>query len=236
MCGRFTLKSGPQAIQTQFNLSKIPSDLKPRYNIAPTQPVAVVMNEADERQLKELRWGLIPFFAKDPSIGSRLINARAETVAEKPAFRNAFKQRRCLIVADGFYEWRQEAKRKIPYYIHMDSDEPFAFAGLWERWTPEGESPLLTCTILTTEANPLMRPIHDRMPVILPRDAREVWLDPDADPDRLHVLLRPYEGEDMEAYTVSTRVNSPRYDGPECVEPEEVEPVTLETGQERNSA
>ncbi|MBW3623287.1 MAG: SOS response-associated peptidase [Armatimonadetes bacterium] len=235
MCGRFTLKSTPQAIQKEFNLESIPADYQPRYNIAPTQPVAVIVEEGGGWELKAFKWGLIPFFAREPSMGSRLINARSETVAEKPAFRNAFRHRRCLVPTDGFYEWRQEPQRKIPKYIHREDNAPFAFAGLWERWDGDGDLRIYSCTILTTEANDLMRPIHDRMPVILPESARSFWMDPDADPDALKSLLRPYEGEELEAYTVSTRVNSPRYDGPECIQPAEEEPVLLETGKELNS-
>lgn len=235
MCGRFTLKSSPQAVQKEFNLDRLLPEYQPRYNIAPTQPVAVLVDAGGAWEMKAYRWGLVPFFAKDPSMGSRLINARAETVSEKPAFRNAFRNRRCLLPADGFYEWRQEPNRKIPHYIHMKDDAPFAFAGLWERWDETGMESLYTCTILTTNANPLMQAIHDRMPVILSRGERALWMDPGADLDALRSLLHPYEEDDLEEYTVSTRVNSPRFDGPECVAPVEEELALFQTGKERNS-
>ena len=235
MCGRFTLKSTPQAIQREFNLEDL-SGYQPRYNIAPTQPVTVLVDSGGEWEARSFKWGLVPSFANEPKMGARLINARAETASEKPAFRNAFKHRRCLVLADGFYEWRQGPNKKVPYYIHMEDDAPFAFAGLWERWEGNDQGPLFTCTVLTTDANPLMCPIHDRMPVVMRRGAREIWMDPETDPKMLHTLLRPYEGEDMEAFSVSTRVNSPRFDGPECIQPAEEEPVLFETGEERNSA
>jgi putative SOS response-associated peptidase YedK len=192
----------------------------PRFNVAPTQNVAVVRLDSKQqgRELPHLRWGLIPSWADDPSIGSRMINARAETVAEKPAFRHAFKAKRCLVVADGFYEWQRMDGRKQPYFIHLKDDRPFAFAGLWERWT-KGDELIESCTIITTGANELMQPIHDRMPVVIPKSAYDIWLDPTIkDPERLQPLLAPYPSDEMVAYTVSTLVNSPKNDVEACVQ------------------
>ncbi len=222
MCGRFTLALDLEGLRQSFPWLTLPErDLTPRYNIAPTQPVAVVANNHPDR-LDFFVWGLIPSWAKDPTIGSRLINARAETLAEKPAFRNAYRRRRCLILADGFYEWRKEVgtTRKTPMYIRMKSGEPFAFAGLWEAWNSPLGDLVLSCTIITTTPNELLAPIHDRMPAILPREAYDEWLDPnDRRPADLAPLLRPYPAREMEAYAVSMQVNNPAYDGPECIVP-----------------
>lgn len=219
MCGRYTLKTEPRLLAEQFALATIPA-LEARYNIAPTQDVPVVRTTADGRQLALLRWGLIPGWASDPSIGARMINARSETVAEKPAFRTAFKQRRCLVLADGFYEWQRSGGRKQPYFFQLRDGRPFAFAGLWERWqAPDGQT-VETCTILTTAPNDLARPIHDRMPVILDPAAYDQWLDPElrlAGP--LEALLQPYPAAAMTAYPVSTYVNNARNDGPQCLDP-----------------
>jgi putative SOS response-associated peptidase YedK len=221
MCGRFTLTDPDQDLAEQFDLPEIPA-LEPRYNIAPTQAVAAVRVAAGGavRELVLLRWGLIPFWAKDPEIGARLINARSETVAEKPAFRDAFKRRRCLVVADGFYEWQKQQGKKQPFYIRLRAGQPFAFAGLWERWRGAEESIVESCTLLTTSPNGLMQPLHNRMPVILqPRDY-ELWLDPGVvRAELLQPLLVPYPAEEMEAYPVSRRVNSPDNDDPRCIEP-----------------
>jgi len=189
----------------------------PHYNIAPTQTV-IVVNDDGTRHLMQMRWGLIPSWAKDPAIGNRMINARAETVATKPAFRVALRKRRCLIPADGFYEWQAVGRRKQPVYITLKTREPFSFAGLWEAWTsPEGKE-IKTCTIITTEANEVLKSIHDRMPVILTREAEIIWLDPAIqDPVWLLPLLKPYLAEEMEVYPVSTLVNNPANDGPECI-------------------
>lgn len=205
-------------IRAEFGLDQLSLDLRPRYNIAPTQAVLAVVRGPDGLRAGWLRWGLIPYWAKDESIGNRLINARSETLGEKPSFREAFRKRRCLIVADGFYEWRRTGETKTPVWIHRASRRPFAFAGLWERWrSPEGE-PIVSCTIVTTEAIDTLRPIHPRMPVILPPDARDVWLDPDSAPDALERVLRPYPDDDLRFHEVSTLVNSPRNDDPECIE------------------
>jgi len=224
MCGRFSLTASPTAMAELFDLdaSTVPA-LAPRYNIAPTQPVAVVRvaPEGGRREIGFLRWGLIPAWAKDPGIGARMINARAETVAEKPAFRGAFRRRRCLVPASGFYEWRKVDKHKQPYYIHMADREPFAIAGLWERWAAPTGDVVESCTLLTTDANDRVRPLHDRMPVILAREAFGRWLDPEVtDPGPLLELLAPYPSEAMALYPVSTFVNAARNDGPRCVEPQ----------------
>lgn len=218
MCGRFSLAVDPALILKLFPDLTIPDDFVPRYNIAPTQGVLGVHASHDAHHMARFHWGLIPFWAKDRKIGNSLINARAESLASKPAFRAAYQKRRCLVLADGFYEWRAVAGRKTPLYIHRPGGEPFAFAGLWERWIPPeppDSDPLLSCTIVTTASNALIRPLHDRMPVIVePRDY-ERWLDPQArDADE---LLRPLPDDFLELYEVSTVVNSPRNDVPECV-------------------
>ena len=221
MCGRFTMRSSPKMITETFRVPEVP-ELPLRFNVAPTQPVGVVLRwpgDAD-RRFALMRWGLIPSWADDMKIGSRLINARADTIATKPAFRAAFKERRCLVVADGFYEWQTVDGRKQPFLIHRIDDRLFAFAGLWERWrNPDGQ-PIESCTVVTTDANDLMRPIHQRMPVILPPADYDRWLNPEAKtPETLESLLRPYAERDLVATPVSTRVNNARNDGPECAAP-----------------
>jgi putative SOS response-associated peptidase YedK len=223
MCGRFTLTIDPAQLVQQFNLSAPPpADLGPRYNIAPTQPVAVIANEDGPRKLELFQWGLIPSWAKDAKIGNSLINARAETLAEKPAFRTALKRRRCLVLADGFYEWQKLEGRKQPMYIQLKDGQPFAFAGLWETWRPGGaDSPVLkTCTIITTEPNALTATIHNRMPVILPPADYEAWLTPGELPAvEALALLHTYPAEAMQARPVSTAVNSPAHDSETCIQP-----------------
>lgn len=219
MCGRYSLSASGEKLAEQFQLAEIP-ELAPRYNIAPTQEVAVVRQCAEGRQLALLRWGLIPSWAKDPRSGARMINARAETVAEKPAFRSAFVRRRCLVPADGFYEWKRTAGGKQPFFFQMRDGRPLAFAGLWEQWKSPDGGQIESYTILTTDANELLRPVHDRMPVILPPAAYDLWLDPDVQkPDVLLALLHPYPEEAMTAYPVSMRVNSPANDDPQCIAP-----------------
>lgn len=221
MCGRFTLRTPPARLAEFFSLFREP-DVPPRYNIAPSQPVAAIRFDENRtpREWVTLRWGLIPSWAKDAKIGYRLINARAETVAEKPAFRAAFKRRRCLIPADGFYEWKQlDAKKKQPYYITRPDGGPFAFAGLWEHWTPPDGSEVESCTIVTTEANEQMEELHDRMPVILDPDNYDRWLNPGVeDRDELVPLLRPDAGA-LRLTPVSTLVNSPRNESAQCIAP-----------------
>ena len=218
MCGRFTLRTPARDLVEVFELLREP-ELSPRYNIAPTQRVAVVRQSGKDRELGVMRWGLVPSWSKDPKAGPPLINARAETVATKPSFRTAFKHRRCLIPADGFYEWQKtDSKTKIPHYIRMAKDRPFAFAGLWETWHGNDGSALDSCTIVTTDANDLMRPLHDRMPVILPEENFAQWLDPkNENAPELETLLRPYSPAEMTAFPISTLVNSPRNDCPECI-------------------
>jgi putative SOS response-associated peptidase YedK len=226
MCGRFTLRN-PNLLQRElFQLTDIPA-LPQRFNIAPTQTIAAVrqLPSSKHRELALVRWGLVPSWAQDPKIGNTLINGRSETAATKPAFRSAFKARRCLIPADGFYEWHRTADGKQPYYIHRRDNQPFAFAGLWERWHDPNNGELETATILTTDANDLMRPIHNRMPVILRAEDYDRWLDPgNNDRQLLEPLLKPGEPKGFEATAVSTYVNSPRHDDARCVEP--VEPTT----------
>jgi putative SOS response-associated peptidase YedK len=218
MCGRYTLKTPTGVLAEWFEVEESPSSLIPSYNIAPTQEVAAVVEEDDKRKLEMFRWGLIPSWAKDPAIGNKMINARAETVSEKPSFRSAFKKRRCLILADGFYEWQKTDSGKQPFYIHMEDGSPFAFAGLWEDWK-NGEE-IRSCAIITTDANDLMSEIHHRMPVILPPENYGAWLDPDFDEkEPLTALLKPYPSDEMEAYAVSRRVNKPSNNEPSVVEP-----------------
>lgn len=223
MCGRFTLTADPAELKEALDLGSLPAGLEPRYNIAPTQPVAVV-TDPESRDVELFRWGLVPFWADDPSIGNRMINARMETVAEKPAFRAAFSRRRCLVLADGFYEWERvqgrKGSRSQPYYFRLASGRPFAFAGLWEVWRPSEEAePLLTCTLITGPANERVARVHDRNPIILEGEKPWVWLDPDASRGRLLDLLQPLPPEQIEMYPVSTVVNSPRNEGAELVEP-----------------
>ncbi len=221
MCGRFTLTVDPAQFQEAFPGVDIGPGPAPRYNIAPTQPVAVIANNASDK-LDYFVWGLIPSWAKDPEIGNRMINARADTLAQKPSFRNAYRRRRCLIPASGFYEWRAEpgSKSKTPMYITLASGKPFAFAGLWEFWQSPDGSQVLSCAIITTEPNELMAGIHNRMPVILPPETYPLWLDPnDRRPDELNGLLQPYPAAEMVAYPVSRQVNSPSIDAPELILP-----------------
>ena len=218
MCGRFTLTSNLDDLQGRFGFEALDLDYRPGYNIAPTQQVLTVTNDG-KRRAELMRWGLVPFWAKDVKVGYRMINAVGETVATKPAFRAAFRKRRCLVLADGFFEWRKDGKEKIPTYIFLKSKEPFAFAGLWETLkTPEGGQ-LRSCTILTTKPNQFMAPIHDRMPVILSEETEALWLDPvTEDPDVLTPLLIPSPNELMASHTVSSLVNSPKNSAPECID------------------
>jgi len=221
MCGRYTLKTPVERLSEKFQFQQI-IPLKPRYNIAPSQSVAVVrlLPDDTDRKLAMLRWGLLPAWVKDPTKVQQPINAKAETAAEKPMFRDAFKRRRCLVPADGFYEWKQEGERKQPVYIRMKDGEPFAIAGLWEHWEGEDGQVIESCTLLTTEPNDLLAPIHNRMPVILDPKNYELWLDPDVlEPDKLRPLLHPNPSEPITYYSVNLRVNNPKYDDPLCLEP-----------------
>lgn len=221
MCGRFTITATPDQLQASFPGLAVPPQMTPRYNIAPTQPIAVVPNDG-RNAVDFFVWGLIPSWAKDPAMGSRLINARAETLAEKPSFRTAYKRRRCLILADGFFEWKQNpgGKGKTPHYITLANHQPFAFAGLWEQWFSPDGSEIKSATIITTEPNELMAQLHNRMPVILHPEDFPRWLDPAERPAAaLQPLLAPYPAADMLAYPVSTMVNSPANDTPGVILP-----------------
>jgi len=221
MCGRYIIKAPVSQLATLFDLIDGPK-LSPLYNVSPTQSVpAIRLNtEKKARELTMLKWGLIPGWAKDHAISYRMSNARSDTVAQKPSFRSAFKRRRCLMVADGFYEWQKTNGKKQPYFIGLKDEAPFAFAGLWEHWQdPEGE-PVESCTIITTDANDLVKEIHNRMPVILKPKDYDLWLDPEMqDVEKLQKLLVPYAPKEMKAYPVSLMVNNPTNDNPKCVEP-----------------
>lgn len=219
MCGRYTQTQSGEAIAAAFQLADVPAP-PPRYNVAPTQPVSAIAQPGPTRQFRIFQWGLVPSWSKDPTIGNRMFNARAETVAEKPSFRAPFKRRRCLILADGFYEWLRDGKKKQPIYIQMIDQALFGLAGIWEAWSGADGSYLETCTILTTEPNELMAPIHNRMPVIIHPEDYALWLAPEVQTKApLMHLLRPYEAEAMQAYPVSTFVNNARNESPECIEP-----------------
>jgi putative SOS response-associated peptidase YedK len=222
MCGRYTLTSSGEELALLFDISDLPL-VVPRYNLAPTQEAAVVRVPApgEPRRLDLLKWGLIPYWAKEAKIGNSMINARAESAAEKPAYRSSFKKKRCLIPTDGFYEWKKEGKLKQPFLIHRQDGKPFAFAGLWSSWrNPEQEKPVETFTILTTDANDLLRPLHDRMPVILDPKDFDLWLDPKMDDAAtLQSLLVPHAVDGFEAFPVSRMVNSPTNDVADCIAP-----------------
>lgn len=221
MCGRYTLSSPTDLVIDLFEVDDSPP-LEPRFNIAPTQeaPIVRATDEDHQRRLDPLRWGLVPFWAKDLSIGHRLINARAETVAQKPSFRNSLKRRRCLVVADGFFEWKATGGRKQPFYFRRADTVPFAMAGLWDRWDKGEGTALETFTILTTEPNRLVAEVHQRMPVILRPADFDLWLDPVQEVSKeLDELTRPFPAEEMDGYPVSTYVNNPANDSPRCVEP-----------------
>lgn len=220
MCGRFVRKADGAEVAEEFDIEPgdFPFSLEPRYNIAPGQQAAAVLFDG-RRKVEGLQWGLIPFWAKDPKIGYRMINARAETLAEKPSFRNPLKKKRCLIVADGFYEWRKDGSRKTPMYVRLKGGRPFGFAGLYDDWkSPEGKA-VRTFTIVTTSPNSLLAPIHDRMPVILPKEAYAAWLGQADKEGGVVDLLRPFPESEMEAWRVSPAVNSQQNDGPECIQP-----------------
>jgi len=220
MCGRFVLFSDLKRIQLAFELDQANVTLEPRYNIAPTHQIVVIVQRAGSRTLETMRWGLIPAWAKDEKIGARMINARAETVAEKPSFKRALVQRRCLVIADGFYEWHTIGTKKTPMYVRLKSGAPMGFAGLYDTWqSPAGEA-VTSCTIITTSANALMQPIHDRMPAILSKEAQRAWLDAtNQDIKQLVALLKPYPADELQVYPVSPLVNSPRHNSAECIKP-----------------
>lgn len=219
MCGRITLTVKPSDLLEEFPVDEVP-DFEPHWNLAPTQDLCVITNR-EPRKVQLYRWGLLPFWAKALKDGARMINARSDGVAEKPAFKKAFGRKRCLILADGFYEWKVlDKKRKQPYFIGLENRKPFAFAGLWESWhPPDGGDAVHTCSVITTDANEQLSKLHDRMPVILPPASWELWLDPEEErPDVLLELLKPYDGR-MTTFPVSTLVNSPANDTPECLDP-----------------
>lgn len=224
MCGRYTLTTDLSAIQEHFGITTLPPGMseqwQPRYNMAPGQKLPVILPAESGRELRLMRWGLIPSWADDPSIGYKMINARSETASEKPAFKRAFLARRCIIPADSFYEWKKSGKEKQPLRILRPNRQPFGLAGLWEEWrSPEGEL-LESFTILTTEANQKVRPVHERMPVILPKTAQRKWLDPRLrDAGELNDLLHAPPDDLLEIYPVSTLVNAAKNDVPECVVP-----------------
>ncbi len=217
MCGRFTLTLSSKEVAEILNITE-EMEWNPHYNIAPTQPVPVLINNGQKR-LNLLQWGLIPFWAKDAAMGSKMINARAETIDTKPSFKHCFQKQRCLILADGFYEWKREGKSKIPYRITIPNRKAFGFAGIWDSWkSPDGDIKQ-TCSIITTAPNELMSTIHDRMPVILEQEMETIWLDHDiTDSMRLKSLLIPYPSKMMYAYQVSTAVNSAKYDDIGCIQ------------------
>ncbi len=219
MCGRFTIFADPDRLAERFQAALPADGLQPRYNAAPTQYLPVILNDGPPA-IQLLQWGLVPFWAKDPSIGSRMINARAETLAEKPAFRAALKKRRCLVLADGFYEWQKTPTGKQPMRITLASGEPFAMAGLWETWDAPDGSLLRTFTIVTGEPNELVAAIQNRMPTILLPEHEALWLDNAAEPAIWLDILRPYPAERMAAYPVSRRVNHVANDDPGLVERE----------------
>ena len=221
MCGRFALTVDPEDLRENFPEYSFPPVYAPRFNIAPTQPILALPNDGTG-QVSFFVWGLIPSWAKDPGIGNRLINARAETLDEKPAFRSAYRHHRCLIFSDGFFEWQAQtgSRGKVPHFIRLNTGQPFAFAGLWEQWSSPDGSVVKSATIITTTPNALMARLHNRMPVILPPDAYAQWLDPNPRPSsELQNWLVPYPADQMTAYPVSTLVNRPENDRPEVVQP-----------------
>jgi putative SOS response-associated peptidase YedK len=222
MCGRYRLSRRKQVIEEHFDRVSGEEDWTPRYNIAPTQPVPVIRQNPKEprRELSLVRWGLIPSWAKDSSAAARMINARSETAAAKPAFRDALKFRRCPVPADGFYEWQRIGKSKQPYCFEVEDGQLFAFAGIWDRWKDAGGNAVETCSILTTTPNAVTSPIHDRMPVILDPDTYDLWLDPGMrDVNVASELLKPYDARPMRCYPISPRINHTVNDDEECARP-----------------
>ncbi len=216
MCGRFSIFTPAETLKVRFNVLYA-AELKPTYNAAPTQSLPVIINN-EPMTIDLCRWGLIPSWAKEQKIGNKMINARAETLLKKPSFRDSFKRRRCLVLTDGFYEWEKTSDQKIPYRISMRDHDPFAFAGIWDVWrTPEGKT-LRSFSIITTDPNELMRPLHNRMPVILTKENERRWLQ-DIDTQEAQTMLEPYPFDDLEAYPISTLVNSPRNNSEDIINP-----------------
>lgn len=223
MCGRFAQYSGLDTLKKSYQLEEITCDVTPSYNIAPLQPVLAVIRH-DGNRLGRLHWGLVPSWAKDRTMAAKLINARAETVADKPSFRSAFKRRRCLILADGFFEWKADGSQKQPWYFSLSTVGPFAFAGLWDTWKGDGDAAYHSCTIITTAADESVQPVHHRMPVILTPEAHAQWLDPqNQDSARLNAILSKGRAGGLKSFPVSKRVNSIRNNDPACIEPLKVQ-------------
>jgi putative SOS response-associated peptidase YedK len=219
MCGRFAqLQTISDLIKAYF-VDDVLTDVLPGYNISPGSRIISIIRKDTKRLLVDFQWGLIPHWAKERAADRGLINARAESVSQKPSFRNAFKARRCLIPASGFYEWKKEGRIKIPYYVRLLTGRPFTFAGIHETWASPGGEEVATCAIITTGPNEIMKRIHDRMPVIIGDANRDAWLDPSLGPEDALSLLKPYPDDAMEAYPVSTLVNSPKNDSPDCIQP-----------------
>lgn len=220
MCGRYALYADGEQLAWRFGVP-VPHPIAPRYNIAPSQPVLALRYNHDTktREWTHFVWGLVPAWAQDPSIGNRMINARAETLREKPAFRAAYRYRRCIVPVSGFYEWKKTGRTKQPYFVRAADNLPMGLAGLWEVWRSPDGSELHTCTIITTDANALIKPLHDRMAVVLPPDAYDLWLNPNTNPAELDALLKPPPEDWLVAYPVSTRVNNPANDDPQLIEP-----------------
>jgi putative SOS response-associated peptidase YedK len=219
MCGRFTLTRDVAEFATQLGLQYDPAKHNPRFNICPSQPVIVILNDENQLELTTAKWGLIPSWAKDPSIGNKLANARADGIDTKPSFRSSFKRRRCLVLADGFYEWTQK-KPKVPYYFRLHNRRVFAFAGLWDIWRDEKGEEISTCCLITTEPNSVVAQVHTRMPVILQSRFYRRWLSAEEQPpDTLLKMLQPYPANQMEAFEVSTFVNMPQNNEPRCIIP-----------------
>lgn len=219
MCGRFARSAPIEMIGSQFKVKQAKLTIAPSYNIAPSQDILAIINRGS-REFIQCRWGFIPSWAKDTAVGYKMINARAETIAAKPAFNSAFRKQRCLIVADGFYEWKKAEKRKVPFYIHLKSGKLFGFAGIYNTWVSESGEGICTCAIITTEANDLIRDVHNRMPVIIPEEKVNLWLESDRDDEQtLLTMLNPYPAEEMEMHEISFRVNSPVYDNEDVIRP-----------------
>lgn len=219
MCGRYWFKSDKKVIVNEFNVYEVMTEVRPNYNVAPSQNVLCVTRNGHNR-LVSMRWGLVPSWAKDAQIGFKMINARAETLVQKPSFLKPLQSQRCLIIADGFYEWRKTAPVKTPLAFQLKSHKPFGFAGLYDRWQSPDDETITSCSIITTDANDLIAPIHNRMPVILPADTYEIWLDSKiTSPSKLLPLLKPFDSSVMESYEVSTQVNSVKYNNPDAIKP-----------------
>ncbi len=219
MCGRFIQKSERRIITEEFYVQEFVDEVIRSYNVAPGQKAGVIINDGENKYV-QYQWGLVPYWAKDPSIGNKMINARAETIIDKPSFKAAFRSRRCLIPVDGFYEWKKEEKYKVPYFIFQRSETPFSLAGLWETWNGPDENPLNTFTIITTDANTLLKELHNRMPVIIPPEKRKMWLNPiNTNSIELTDFLKPYPESALDFYEVSRFVNSPQNNSPECITP-----------------